>query len=624
MEQSSVRVTAEKGEFLVLSKVPRRRGKHRWQILVQKKTPGKPMSIGIGIDIDDKELTRGAQDTLFANRIWHYCNVDGTVRNGAIQEKVKTKQAYGTGDTIDVFLDVEAGEVSFGRNDRVLDGTVVHNVVHTSFLEKQKAAKAAGEEMEEGLGRFYLVVSLSPGDQVRLEDAPCELRYTELEGRYPWWSEITPNNPVFDSGTYPMHFELSRPLPPALVMDPDTGIISGTPTGINTLNLGAWRDLCFQMYRGRIGEQGWKKARLALLKELGIGLDPDQIKARAAELFAIYDTDGSGEIDFSELKSLMESLKVILTDVELMNMAADLDVDGNAEIGLVEFEEMLVRMYNSKDKYGAWREASNALVRKLGAGLDVEMVLPRKCREIFNEYDTDGSGYIDLGELEQAMHSLGVEVDSETVVQMVDEAGIDQGEGDHIGIDFPSWLELLKGMYTGSDTSIWEVAKAGIVKMLGTNLSDDELYQRCDEVFKELDSDGSGKLDMEELGIAMKNIGVNVMSDELSRMLEECDVNGRLWTVTASNHLGECKYILKVIVVEGASELGYASTDVFCGIRLKFPPLKVAHLRGARPFKFSIEPPLPEGMNIEEETGTFTTTTTTLSTATAALITTIP
>ena len=342
---------------------------------------------------------------------------------------------------------------------------------------------------------------------------------------------------------------------------------------------------------------------MALLKELGLGLDSEALNQRAAEMFAKYDTDGSGEIDFSELKSLMESLKVVLTDEELMNMAADLDVDGSADIGLLEFQQMLERMYTSKDKFGAWKLASNALIKKLGHGLDVELELPRKSREVFNEYDTDGSGYIDIGELEMALHGLGVEVDTGTVIQMLDEAGIDQGEGSHLGIDFPSWLELTKTMYTGSDESIWEVAKAGIVKMIGSNLSDDELFERTDQIFKELDTDGSGELDMEELSVAMKNVGVNVMDDELSRMIEECDVHGRLWTITAYNHLGQCNYILKIIVVEGASELGYSSTDVFCGIRQKFPPLKIAHLRGARPFKFSVDPPLPQGMEIDEDTG---------------------
>ena len=109
-----------------------------------------------------------------------------------------------------------------------------------------------------------------------------------------------------------MRFELSRPLPSGLNLDEHTGVITGTPTGINSLNISAWRDLCYQMYRGRIGEQGWKKARKALVKVLGIGLDASAIKVRAAELFARYDTDGSGEIDFSELKSAMESLNVVL------------------------------------------------------------------------------------------------------------------------------------------------------------------------------------------------------------------------------------------------------------------------------------------------------------------------
>ena len=605
VEQNSARVTAEKGEFLVLAKVPRRRGKHRWQITVQNKTSGKPMSIGIAVDLQDTELNRGAQDTLFQDRVWHYSNVDGSIRNGARQIQATTKKSYSSGDVIDVFFDVESGEITFAHNGSMLEGTILRNVVHSSFLDKQRVARESGEEVEEGFGRFHLLVSLSAGDQVKMEDSPSELRYSYPDGRYPWWEEITANKPSFESGTFPMRYRLNRALPPGLILDENTGIVSGTPSGINTLSLNGWRDLCFQMYRGRIGEVGWKKARLVLLKELGQGLDEHALKVRAKELFEQYDTSGDGALDFDELKTMLTvSLKLELSDTEIMNMAADLDVDGNAEIGLIEFEEMLARMYTSKDKFGAWKLASNALLKKLGAGLDVELELPKKSREIFNEYDTDGSGFIDLGELEMALHSLGVECDPDMVIQMIDEAGIDQGTGDDLGIDFPSWLELTKAMYTGSDESIWDKAKTGIIKMIGANLSDDELFAATDRIFEDLDADGSGELDMDELSVAMKNAGVDILQDELSRMLEECDVNGRLWTVTAANHLGECSFILKIIVVEGASKLQYSSTDLFCCINKKFQPLKIAHLRGARPFKFSVAPPMPEGMWVDEDTGT--------------------
>ncbi|KAJ1485966.1 hypothetical protein T484DRAFT_1791628, partial [Baffinella frigidus] len=91
------------------------------------------------------------------------------------------------------------------------------------------------------------------------------------------------------------------------------------------------------------------------------------IRERAEKLFGEFDADGSGQIDLAELRDAMAQLKVFLTDEELTHMAADMDIDGGGEIGIDEFEEMLSRMYNAKDKHGAWKMASLAICKKLGA-----------------------------------------------------------------------------------------------------------------------------------------------------------------------------------------------------------------------------------------------------------------
>eukprot|EP00961_Rhodomonas_salina_P043484 584643-Rhodomonas_salina.1 len=214
-----------------------------------------------------------------------------------------------------------------------------------------------------------------------------------------------------------------------------------------------------------------------------------------------------------------------------------------------------------------------------------------------------GSGKIGMDELQEGMASMGVNVTQEEVLQMIDEAGIDQGDDDP-GLDFQSWKNLVTNIYVGADESVWDKARSGIINMLGANLTDEELWDRTEAVFKELDEDGSGELDLEELRLATKKIGLTLQDDELGRMMEEADVNGRLWTVTVTNRLGHWKYTLKLIVLEGPSQLGYASTDTFCRVKDKFPPLKVARIRGAAPFTYSIEPKLPEGMEIDVNTGT--------------------
>lgn len=67
-------------------------------------------------------------------------------------------------------------------------------------------------------------------------------------------------------------------------------------------------------------------------------------------------------------------------------------------------------MYLSKEKRSLWKTAGFALKKKLGANLDVEIELPRKCRQIFNEFDADGSGRIDIDELREALGKMGVTV----------------------------------------------------------------------------------------------------------------------------------------------------------------------------------------------------------------------
>ncbi|EKX40083.1 hypothetical protein GUITHDRAFT_75881 [Guillardia theta CCMP2712] len=114
-----------------------------------------------------------------------------------------------------------------------------------------------------------------------------------------------------------------------------------------------------------------------------MNLTEEEIRERAREIFNKYDEDGSGQIDFDELKALMTSLHIQVSDEELTHMAAELDVDGSAEIEILEFEEMLFKMYHSKDK-------------------EVE-----KAREVFNRFDKDDSGALDPSEFRLCLRDLG-------------------------------------------------------------------------------------------------------------------------------------------------------------------------------------------------------------------------
>ena len=61
------------------------------------------------------------------------------------------------------------------------------------------------------------------------------------------------------------------------------------------------------------------------------------------DAFAVFDSDGSGFIDRSELKKLMANLGQALTDGELDDMMDEVDTNGDGEISFEEFKAMMVR-----------------------------------------------------------------------------------------------------------------------------------------------------------------------------------------------------------------------------------------------------------------------------------------
>lgn len=67
--------------------------------------------------------------------------------------------------------------------------------------------------------------------------------------------------------------------------------------------------------------------------------DPDK---ELRDAFAVFDADGSGSISRTELKKLMKNLGQTLSDAELDAMMDEVDTDGNGEIDFNEFKSMMV------------------------------------------------------------------------------------------------------------------------------------------------------------------------------------------------------------------------------------------------------------------------------------------
>merc|ERR1712232_1082514 len=126
-------------------------------------------------------------------------------------------------------------------------------------------------------------------------------------------------------------------------------------------------------------------------------------KAEVKEAFDLFDTDGSGAIDATELKVAMQALGFEPTAAEVAKMVQDIDVDGNATIEFEEFVEMMEGKMSDKDQLEEMRKA-------------------------FKLYDADGCGKIRFKDMKRVASELGEAMTDEEIQEILDEADRD-GDG---------------------------------------------------------------------------------------------------------------------------------------------------------------------------------------------------
>lgn len=123
------------------------------------------------------------------------------------------------------------------------------------------------------------------------------------------------------------------------------------------------------------------------------------------DAFKMFDKNGDGAIDKSELRTVMASLGMNPTQREVEEMVREADTV-NAD-GLIEFEEFVAFMKNRK-KDKATEEA--------------------ELREAFAVFDKNGDGTIERAELMKVMTELGEKLTAEEVDEMIREVD-ENGDG---------------------------------------------------------------------------------------------------------------------------------------------------------------------------------------------------
>ncbi|KAA6389369.1 MAG: putative calmodulin 1b [Streblomastix strix] len=139
------------------------------------------------------------------------------------------------------------------------------------------------------------------------------------------------------------------------------------------------------------------------------------------EAFSLFDRDGSGQIDESELKAVMnDCLGLKMTDKEVKDMISEIDRNKN---GQIDFDEFLVLMASN------WTGA-----------LDSEQDI----LDAFAAFDTDGSGSISVEEFRMFFQKLNWNLSAEEINEMINDI-----DSNHDGaIDYKEFADMLfKGEY---------------------------------------------------------------------------------------------------------------------------------------------------------------------------------
>ena len=118
------------------------------------------------------------------------------------------------------------------------------------------------------------------------------------------------------------------------------------------------------------------------------------------EAFNLFDTDGSGAIDYKELRNAMKALGFETKKEDMQKIIEEIDADGSGEIEFPEFMQMMTGQMGKVDSY-------------------------EEIMKLFAKFDTEGKGYIDFNNVKSIAKQLGETMSEDDLNNMIVQAGTD-------------------------------------------------------------------------------------------------------------------------------------------------------------------------------------------------------
>jgi len=285
----------------------------------------------------------------------------------------------------------------------------------------------------------------------------------------------------------------------------------------------------------------------------------DEVEAIIQDLFHKYDSDGNGYLDPTEFKSLMTDLQQRLEfpPDEVYRFLAEADMNAD---GMIEYEEFIPLalqivqgMYAKKRLEQHMEDVDKHAEDLLVHGMSREE-LTELVGSIFERMDEDGSGALSKQEFATALTSMELGLTRREINTIMFQ--IDQDSDGNISYrEFvPFAFDLLQ--------------KLTSLRLLETELENDELGQYLADLFKARDTQMEGLLYVDDIRDLLHQAMIGLSRMQIYTVISEADVNsdGQIaYSAFIPRAVGLIRSMLSFekSIVKDTNELGPEAEDNF-------------------------------------------------------------
>jgi solute carrier family 25 phosphate transporter 23/24/25/41 len=232
------------------------------------------------------------------------------------------------------------------------------------------------------------------------------------------------------------------------------------------------------------------------------------LTSRLKDVFDEADADGSGTLSPAELFAALRRAGHRLTQQQCDTLLSTLDKDNSNEIDFEEFRTFFENVPNASMAAVAQHWDNTMLLSNMGSSVE-EVDRRRKRRDLFNKFDRDNSGDIDINEFKNIMKELGVQKSAAELGAII--RSVSNGCAAPASMTFDQFDRLfstsrLKDVFDAVDADKSGTITAPNLRFALQKLGHKITQRQCDDMIKKLDKDNNNVIDFEEFRLFFENV----------------------------------------------------------------------------------------------------------------------